>query len=145
MNLQSLHNAIAAVAPITGVSADLAIPKAQWVIFFQPSATPAQIAAAQTVLANWVEDYSTAIRTELLRRVEAVIPPKTMTTLIVFYLANILTTTDKSAISDAANWLKAMAANAKTLITANSSTYALDSNWTAVPATVAALVAAYTV
>lgn len=145
MNLSSLTNAIAAVAPITGVSADLSVPKSQWVIFFQPSATPAQIAAAQTVMANWVEDYSTAIRLEMVRRIEFAIPPKTMTMLIVFYLANILTTTDKSALSDAANWLKAMAANAKTLITANSSTYALDSNWTAVPATVTTLVSSYSV
>ena len=51
MNVQALHDAIAAVCPIDGVSGD-------GTIWFQPSATDAQKAAAQAVFTNWVDPPS---------------------------------------------------------------------------------------
>lgn len=146
MDIQSLHAAIAAVAPINGVSVPDPLNRATWVISFQASATPSQISAAQSALLAWVDDsLSNLIRQELLRRVNLVMPPNIMTLLTVLFLANLLTAAEKSAVSDYVNWLKAMYANAKTLITNQTTTYALDSNWTAVPATVTTLVASYTV
>lgn len=47
-NLQTLHAALAAVAPIDGVAGD-------GKVFFQPSATPAQMAAANAVVAAFVD------------------------------------------------------------------------------------------
>jgi hypothetical protein len=48
-NLQAFHAAIAAVAPIYGVSAD------GTTICFAPTATPAQIAAAHAAASAYVE------------------------------------------------------------------------------------------
>jgi hypothetical protein len=47
------HEAVAAVAPIIGVSVGIASNRATWRIDFDPSATAAQRTAAQNVLANF--------------------------------------------------------------------------------------------
>lgn len=53
-NLPALHAAVAAVAPIDGVSADGAI-------WFQAGATPAQIAAAHAALSGFVDPAPAAV------------------------------------------------------------------------------------
>ena len=46
----ALHSAVAAVAPIDGVSVGVEADKSTWKVSFADSATPAQRAAAQTVI-----------------------------------------------------------------------------------------------
>jgi hypothetical protein len=53
MDIAYLHQSIAAVCPITGVSVGNPADKSTWEIFFQSSATAAQQAAAQAVMASW--------------------------------------------------------------------------------------------
>lgn len=48
-----LHDAIAVVCPILGVSVGDATNKATWIITFDPSATAAQQSAAQNVVTNF--------------------------------------------------------------------------------------------
>ena len=50
MNILALHNAIAAIAPIDGVSSDGRID-------FRPEATAEQRAAAQEIMENWVDPF----------------------------------------------------------------------------------------
>ena len=51
MNLTKLHNAIAAICPVDGVSVGNATDKSTW-IFWPNEASPEQIAAAQAVIDN---------------------------------------------------------------------------------------------
>ena len=48
-----LHNKIAVVCPIDGLSADANTPKSEWEIWFKPEATTEQKAAAQAVINNY--------------------------------------------------------------------------------------------
>lgn len=53
MNAAALHDAIAAVAPIYGVSLDDLANRATWRIEFKAEATPSERDAALDILANW--------------------------------------------------------------------------------------------
>jgi len=50
---QQVHEAVAAVAPITGVSIGSKNDKATWRIDFEPNATSQQKVAAQTAVSNF--------------------------------------------------------------------------------------------
>jgi len=52
MNPSKLHNAIAAVCPINGASAENESDKKTWFFYAEKSATPEQISAAQSVIDN---------------------------------------------------------------------------------------------
>lgn len=54
MIAEQLHNAIAAVCPIDGVSIGVTDDKSTWRIDFKPEATSQQIAAAQAVIQSFV-------------------------------------------------------------------------------------------
>lgn len=145
MDIELLHKAIAAVAPIRGVAVGDEANKATWIVDFMPTATSAEMAAAQSVITNYVDNYSTRIRREALRRIYVAIPADLLVFLIGFHLANILTAGDKAALGDLANWIKAMQTAAAGLISTNSAAYEQDGSWPAVPASVTALVLKYTV
>jgi hypothetical protein len=52
-NTIELHNAVAAVAPITGVSVADPNDKTTWVVHFQDGATQQQRRAARGVIDSW--------------------------------------------------------------------------------------------
>jgi hypothetical protein len=53
VDINYLHQAIAAVCPIDGISIGNPADKATWVIHYQASATSAQQTAAQSLVAGW--------------------------------------------------------------------------------------------
>ena len=53
LDLVALTTAIAAIAPINGVSGADGVPRTQWSIDFKPQATTPQRAAAQALLLTW--------------------------------------------------------------------------------------------
>ena len=50
----ALHDAVAAVAPIKGISIGRTGDRSTWVVHYAETATPAEIAAAKKVLASFV-------------------------------------------------------------------------------------------
>jgi len=54
MNLESLHSAIASVAPIDGVSPE-GDDRSMWTIWFRPEATKEQIQAARAAVLSWID------------------------------------------------------------------------------------------
>lgn len=72
-DLTALHAAIAAVAPINGVSVGLIADKATWRVDFDISATQTQKDAAATIIANYTVDGSgntTAQNAEIARQTD---------------------------------------------------------------------------
>lgn len=55
MNLVSLHETVAAAAPIYGVKVGKPDDRATWAIDFKDEATPEQRAAAQAAMDGWTE------------------------------------------------------------------------------------------
>jgi hypothetical protein len=85
------------------------------------------------------------VRQEAMRRIKLIVDADTLTYLIAFHLANILSASEKTALGAGAGWLRDMRAAAKTLVQNGDLQYALDAKWPAVPATFTAVVATYSV
>jgi len=75
MNLKKLHNAVAAVCPINGVSVGNESDKATWSFVTSETATPEQIAAAQAVIdaadLSILDDVISIPKLEFKKRLQA--------------------------------------------------------------------------